>query len=877
MSNLNKNSIQVLIPLLVGFLVSGTASAAGLEEVIVTAQKITQNVQEVPIAVTAFTQSELDAKGINSVAKMSDFAPNVTLDAGTPFSGSDNVLAAYIRGIGQNDFAFNQDPGVGVYVDGVFLARSVGSNTNMLDVDRVEILKGPQGTLFGRNTIGGAISIITHEPGDKFTAKGEVTGGSFNRLDFQGAMDLPITDKILTTVAFSRKSRDGWQKRVPFPGNFAGSSGIPDCDNLLPAGTRCSNNPVPYNTQPAAGYKTSKREGGQDTWTVRGKIVFLPTDDLKITATGDYTWIDQSATPTTELAITPHAPVLPGSTNPGDGFIGVYNDCLNGNYAPLYLNGAVVPGASWALVCTTSRLNASPVPTPVAPLPALGGVNNDGNPNNDISPYDSRFITGKPGITYATGNSFSKMTNWGAAGTIDYDINDSIHLKSITAYRRLYWRAGIDADGSPLNILQVSFTMPQHQLSQELQFTGTVFNNSVDYVFGGYYFKEKGHLHDFVTFPGALLMIDGPNDLSTESEAMYGHLNIRMTDELAVVAGGRITIEHKTFEGFQSDGNGFNYKAAGCFPAQAPGYVVGDCQDTLAALSFLGPPFGVFPSKAEPYRYYVPGEKTLNFKNFSPTMGLQYTPNDDMMFYLTMSQGYKTGSWTTRLSVPHPTYDASLHFNPEKAISEEVGMKSEWLNNSLRLNVAGFHTLYQDIQLNSQQGISPTLVNAGDARMWGFEVESQADMGNGLSMIASVGFVDARYIRINPGVGDNGVLVDTSFKLPKTPKWKFYFGPQYVMNVPFGGELQVNMDYTHITKVYNDLGNTELLARPTSDMVNASMTYRLPGNKYSITVGATNLTNERNIINGQWQGGDSQIYGTYNDPREWYATLRASY
>ena len=843
-------SSKVVLSLFAGLLVSGTASAAGLEEVVVTAQKVTQNIQDVPIAVTAFTANDLETKGINSVAKMSDFAPNVTLDASTPFSGSDNVLAAFIRGIGQNDFAFNQDPGVGVYVDGVFLARSVGSNTNMLDVDRVEILKGPQGTLFGRNTIGGAISIVTHTPGDEFTAKAEVTGGSFNRLDFAGAMDLPITDNLLTTVAFSRKSRDGWQRRIPWPGNVAGTSGIPDCDALA-AGTPCSNNPSSYDTQPAAGYKTSNREGGQDSWTVRGKVLWLATDDLKVTASMDYTKIDQSATPTTQLAIDTSSTSQLGNLS---------NTCIG-------LPAAVLTGIGLGTLCNSQRLNVSPVYTAVAPLPNVGGINADGNPNNDISPYDSRFITGKPGTTYATGNSFSIMTNWGMAGTIDYDISDAMHLKSITAYRRMYWRAGMDLDGSPLNILHTSFTMPQHQFSQELQFTGTIADNRVDYAFGAYYFKEKGHLHDFVTFPMAYLMIDGPNNLATESEAIYGHLNIRVTDDWAVVAGGRFTVEHKTFEGFQTDGNGLAYKASGCYPPTAFIFsATADCQQVLG-----------FPNPTQPYRYYPAGERSLNFKNFSPTLGLQYTPNDDMMFYLTLSQGYKTGSWTTRLSNPHPTYDASLHFNPEKAISEEIGMKSEWFNNSLRLNVAGFHTFYKDIQLNSQQGISPTLLNAGDARMWGFEVESQADMGNGLSMIASVGFIDAKYVRINPGVGDNGIQITTAYKLPKTPKWKFYFGPQYVVSIPMGGELQLNMDYTHITKVYNDLGNTELLARPTSDMINASATYRLPGDKYSLTVGVTNLTNERNIITGQYQGGVSNIYGTYNDPREWYATLRASY
>jgi iron complex outermembrane receptor protein len=97
----------------------------------VTATRRTENVQDVPIAITAVTAQQLESKGINDVAKLSAISPNVTLDAGTPFSGSDTVLATYIRGIGQNDFAFNQDPGVGVYIDGVYLARSVGSNTSM--------------------------------------------------------------------------------------------------------------------------------------------------------------------------------------------------------------------------------------------------------------------------------------------------------------------------------------------------------------------------------------------------------------------------------------------------------------------------------------------------------------------------------------------------------------------------------------------------------------------------------------------------------------------------------------------------------------------------------------------------------------------------
>src|SRR6185437_12817856 len=137
-----------------------------LEEIVVTAQKRAQNIQDVPIAITAFTAETLQAKGITDVNGLSNLTPNVNLDAGSPFSGDTSVLSASIRGIGQDDFAFNLDPGVGVYLDGVFLARTIGANQNLLYVDRIEVLKGPQGTLFGRNTIGGAISIVTHTPGN---------------------------------------------------------------------------------------------------------------------------------------------------------------------------------------------------------------------------------------------------------------------------------------------------------------------------------------------------------------------------------------------------------------------------------------------------------------------------------------------------------------------------------------------------------------------------------------------------------------------------------------------------------------------------------------------------------------------------------------
>lgn len=847
------------------------APSQQIEEVVVTATKTTQNIQNVPIAITAVTAKELAQKGITDVAKLSAIAPNVTLDAGTPFSGSDVVLSAYIRGIGQDDFAFNLDPGVGVYVDGVYLARSVGANTNMLDVDRVEILKGPQGTLFGRNTIGGAISIVTRDPGQEFMVRGEVTTGQFSRLDTKITADIPINDKIRTSITFDEERRNGWQHQIPFPGVKSGSGLIPDCDAEVPKGQVC---PVVYDSStqfPAAGYQTSERPGGQNQWSTRGKVLLLPTDDFRITLAADYTWVDQPAQANTALAINPNVPGALGA---------VYNACLVG--APL------------GVLCSQPRLNLSPVPSPVAPLPALGGVNVDGNPDNNRIPYGPWFETGNPDFTYETGNSFSRLKNMGGSMVMDWKASPFADVKLISAYRELHWDTGMDLDGSPDSILEPSFDMAQHEWSEELQVTGKLFDDRLNYVAGAYYFKEGGHLHDFVVFPAGLLMIDGPNDLNTNAQALYAHADYKVTDLISIIVGGRYTWEHKEFQGYQTDDNGLSYKISGCFPPTAPSSLIGgppgvDCQQLLG-----------FPVPSSPYQYYPLGPFHQNFTKFDPTAGLELHPSDDVMVYGSFSEGFKTGSWTTRLSDPHPTYDSELHFGPENAYSEEIGVKSEWFDRHLRVNLAGFHTIYDNIQLNSQIGISPTIVNAGNARIFGAEAEAEAVIGGGFSWTGSFGWTDAKYTKLN-NVGDNGFnltltscperlpstgpdsrynnpnVQNGACSLPKTPKFKFYLGPQYIYDMGHAGEFQFNVDYTRTSPLYNDIGNTAELRRPTTNIVNAQVTYRPRDARWELSIGGTNLTNQRYVVSGQNQGGVAVIDAVYSDPTEWYATFRFHY
>jgi len=143
-----------------------------IEEITVTARKREEDLQSTPLSISAFSGESLEFRGVDRVDGIADFTPNLSFGNSPTFGGAGNSAAIYIRGIGQKEFVPTVDPGVGLYVDGVYIGRSVGGILDLIDIERVEVLRGPQGTLFGRNTIGGAISITTRKPGEGFSGRG---------------------------------------------------------------------------------------------------------------------------------------------------------------------------------------------------------------------------------------------------------------------------------------------------------------------------------------------------------------------------------------------------------------------------------------------------------------------------------------------------------------------------------------------------------------------------------------------------------------------------------------------------------------------------------------------------------------------------------
>ncbi len=181
-----------------------------IEEIIVTAQRRERPLQDVPISVSVFEHADIEALKLTNIAGVASYTPNVVWDQS--FLGASNFSAIFIRGIGQSAsfFQSSADPAVGVYLDGVYIGRAIGSILGIHDVAQIELLRGPQGTLFGRNTTGGAVTVTTLKPAAEFSGWSDVTTGSDGRLDVRGVFSVPISDSVLTRFSVSSLNQDGY-------------------------------------------------------------------------------------------------------------------------------------------------------------------------------------------------------------------------------------------------------------------------------------------------------------------------------------------------------------------------------------------------------------------------------------------------------------------------------------------------------------------------------------------------------------------------------------------------------------------------------------------------------------------------------------------
>ena len=227
-----------------------------LGEVTVTARKVEENLQVTPIAITAFTGDALVERQIFNTNVLDQVVPNLQFADNAPLAGNNSSSQVFIRGIGQTDPTSTVDPGVGLYIDDVYIGWAVGGTMTLRDIASVQVLRGPQGTLFGRNTIGGAIIMTTTEPGDEFGGTVRAGFGSDSLLDGFLALDAPFSDTFKSRFSFGMRQQDGYVERT-------------DGTDL----------------------------GDTDTYTAMGKFVWTPSDTVKATLAFDYTQSDENGSP----------------------------------------------------------------------------------------------------------------------------------------------------------------------------------------------------------------------------------------------------------------------------------------------------------------------------------------------------------------------------------------------------------------------------------------------------------------------------------------------------------------------------------------------------------------------------------------------------
>jgi iron complex outermembrane recepter protein len=819
------------------------AQAGGLEEIIVTAEFRKANVQDTPIAITAVNAEMLESRNQTNLAQITAQTPNVSLrPAGSSFG---SAMVAFIRGIGQTDFNPSVEPGVGIYVDDVYYSTITGNLLDLLDLDRVEVLRGPQGTLAGRNAIGGAIKLFTRKPGEKNeSASVSLTKGAFNRTELKGAAGFTLVeDKLYARVAGVAKAVDGYVTRLDYA-----------CANRSPRfGTPGG---VPTYTQ-SFGCELGT-EGGQSYTSGRLGLRWEATDKFSLDFAASIVNDNSESQPGVLIAASSHA----GS-----------------NFPWLSPNGPVTPPF------------ASPVPNNPLFDPTAGGTvpvyfdnNHNGVYNAGIDvPYDNRFATGGTYHNYATYIDDGKSTpsplfqggtpnadssvykpyvmtpvntlhSWDASVNLNWQISDKVSLLSVTSYRTYKNSFVDDTDGSPLSVQQLLQVLNHTQKTQE--FRVGVSLKKVDLTFGTFYLDQQTAEDSRVDLPYVGFdFIHGPDTVPSTNKAWYAHVALHLTEKTDLSLGLRHSEDSKSYTFHRHNPDGTAISACTTFWFWEAGNPVNCGVAGLDGLSVA------YSSSHTDYR-----------------VALSHDLGKSTMLYGQISTGYKAGGNNARPFFPSQLYA----FKPETIDSFEVGVKAT-LGGKVRLNAAIFSNNYSDIQLPTtvctwaplgQQTPCASQNNVGDADVSGIEFEAEWHAGDHFELDASYSTLSFDYSRIGVGLS----AVTKGMIAPYTPETKASVGLQYEFSLRNKGTVTPRIDASYTDQVYAQAVNAATNLIPAYTLVNARVTWHAPNNPWQFAVEGTNLTNEYYYVTlFDLMSAAGYIHGQPSRPREWAMTFKRTF
>ena len=753
-----------------------------LAEVTITAEFRATNLQETPIAITAVNAEMLEQRSQTNIFELTSQSPNVVLAPQGQANGSG--IIAFIRGVGQTDFNFALEPGVGIYIDDVYYPTLTGSLVDLLDLERVEVLRGPQGTLAGRNSIGGAIKLFSQKPRGDGTGSLSLTYGSFSRVDVRGVADFSlIDDKLYARVSGVTKNRDGYVDRVDYACTHP-NSGLP----TLNVGTGCKLGTL----------------GGQAYTAGRMSLRWLASDRVEVNLQGDVTADNSEA----------GADVL-RRANIGDA-----------NPSP------AADGVSGWLVALDDGNPATPVVPYDCRFVPYGPYSCDPNGRDAYLSYanflDPGVITnpGSP-LPYkpATVPPVQTLDQYGASATVDWSLSDFYSLKSITAWRRYDSSWAQDVDGSPLPSQQLLQTLKHWQWSEEIRLNGSIPAAKLDYTLGAFYFEQGGTLEARVDLNYAHIdFVHGPDTTPSKSQAAFVHSVLHLTDTTNLSAGVRYSKDEKEYTYFRRNPDG---TLPSCnFPFTAGPF--GADQPTNCALGGL---FNISDSFS--------GDR-LDWR-----VALDHKWTDDFMTYAQVSTGYKGGGVNPRpfFGPATPAINQLKAFDPETLLTYEVGFKSDLLDNRMRFNTSVFYNNYKDIILTSTAcPIAPCLQpnNVGEANVKGIEVETEIHPTDQFLIDGSVSYLDFQYTETNQALTN----ISKDMVTPFTPEWKASVGLQYTFVMGEQGALIARLDGAYTSKVYGNAINEITNQIDGYTVANARLTWRAGNDKWQAALEVTNLTDK---------------------------------
>jgi len=738
-------------------LASGTVSAQDdarvIDEVTVTARQVEENLQDVPVAVTAMSEEQITNTFASDLRDLGKYAPNVNIGVVPGF----NAASIAIRGVSTGDIPSTFDPAVTISVDGFYLGHYQASLLDIFEIEQVEILRGPQGTLFGKNTIGGVVNVTTKRPSGELGFDTKVRLGNSGRFDVMAAADFPIVaDKISGRIAVQSFNFDGYYTNT-------------------------------FNGEDA---------GGQDLLAGRAKFLFTPNDNFD--ALLSFEWSkDESDTP---MVVNTSTALDPNGFYGSDGFYNGFGFSL------------AYPG----------RGTGGPANRPL------------GDPfRTGLVPIDQHT----PGLALRkdTKGHFEDIV--GAYLNMNWKLGGGT-LTSITGYRSVDSDYYNDYVGENVPIYATIRSVYRDTFSQELRFAHSP-TDRLHYVAGVYYQDNSldyenntglGSGHPLSGVPGFWpatgLLQDGDGSQDTTAYAVFAEGNYNITDRLRATIGARWSDEDKDF----------NLR-----------------------------PIGLTERV----------DQSNSWSDVTYRAGLDMKFTDNVMGYVTYSTGFKSGGFNEQAT---SLATAALSFDEEEANSIEVGIKSDLAGGRLRLNLAAFHVVYKDLQLDSvipvpgsAIGQESTVTNAGESTSQGLEAELLWLATDGLTLQGTIGYLDAEYDEFQCDL-DRAVPADNEdcsvLEVKRTPKITASVGTTYSWGLENWGTSSLNVNGTHTDDFFNDIFNSEGSKHEEVDLLNASVSFYNQAETLRVSLYGRNLTDEIYQTSGLGVA-NLWTFSTFGNPRSY--------